>query len=91
MKANLVNIFVLYSQSTVELDEQVDKMAKKIIQAIDKPSLLIRISTRLLPEFDKECNNAGMQERLLKKIYQCKLLSEAWEDYRVTRVIFNKG
>lgn len=70
------------SKSTQEVDQQVDALITALTKAIDTSTAMLQVSSRFIPGFDKECKEAQMKARRLKKKFKKELLPELWEKYK---------
>ena len=71
--------------SKEKIDEQVQALVNVIQQAIEASTPLVKISHRSKPGFDRECKEAQVKARRLRKIFNRRGTEEAWEDYKIAR------
>ena len=85
LKGELTDSVQTAPKSTQELDQQVGALVAALTKAIDASTPMLQVSPRSIPGFDKECKEAQMRARRLKKKFKKEPSPELWEEYKQAR------
>lgn len=73
----------MLSKTAKELDKKVISLVKAIDIAIDASILKAKLYTRSILGFDKDCKNAYIRAKKLKKIWKKEGIEDSWETFRL--------
>lgn len=85
LQENLANISLLSSKIAKELDVKEISLVKAIDIAIDTSISKAKLCIRSILGFDKDCKDAHMRIKKLKKIWKEKGTEDSWEVFRLAQ------
>ena len=83
LQENIASVLLLSSKTAKELDEKVISLVKAIDIAMDASIPKSKLCARFILGFDKDCKDAQIRVRKLKKIWKKESKEDSWEAFRL--------